>query len=136
MAVFQSPLFRKLLVSAFVLIAGTLLVLDSFLTTGVAGRETQSMQHRLTAEARILKGEVADVDPARLEHWAKEASTRSQTRVTIVDPQGTVLADSERDPETMENHANRTEILQAHRGQVGVSTRYSTTLTGISATWH
>jgi two-component system phosphate regulon sensor histidine kinase PhoR len=39
-----------------------------------------------------------------------------------------VLADSERDPETMENHANRTEILQAHRGQVGVSIRYSTTL--------
>ncbi len=128
MAVFQSPLFRKLLVSAFVLIAGALLVLDSFLTTGVAERETQSVQRRLTAEARILKGEVADVDPARLENWAKEASTRSQTRVTIVDPQGTVLADSERDPETMENHANRTEILQAHRGQVGVSTRYSTTL--------
>ena len=128
MAVFQSPLFRKLLVSAFVLIAGALLVLDSFLTTGVAKRETQSVQHRLTAEARILKGEVADVDPARLENWAKEASTRSQTRVTIVDPQGTVLADSERDPETMENHANRTEILQAHRGQVGVSVRYSTTL--------
>ncbi len=70
MAVFQSPLFRKLLVSAFVLIAGTLLVLDSFLTTGVAKRETQSVQHRLTAEARILKGEVADVDPARLENWA------------------------------------------------------------------
>ena len=128
MAVFQSPLFRKLLVSAFVLIAGTLLVLDSFLTTGVAERETQSVQHRLTAEARILKGEVADVDPARLKNWTKEASKRSQTRVTIVDPQGTVLADSERDPETMENHANRTEILQAHRGQVGVSVRYSTTL--------
>jgi len=127
-AVFQSPLFRKLLVSAFVLIAGTLLVLDSFLTTGVAKRETQSVQHRLTAEARILKGEVADVDPARLKNWTKEASKRSQTRVTIVDPQGTVLADSERDPETMENHANRTEILQAHRGQVGVSVRYSTTL--------
>jgi len=127
-AVFQSPLFRKLLVSAFVLIAGALLVLDSFLTTGVAKRETQSVQHRLTAEARILKGEVADVDPARLKNWTKEASKRSQTRVTIVDPQGTVLADSERDPETMENHANRTEILQAHRGQVGVSIRYSTTL--------
>jgi hypothetical protein len=52
-AVFQSPLFRKLLVSAFVLIAGALLVLDSFLTTGVAERETQSVQHRLTAEARV-----------------------------------------------------------------------------------
>ena len=40
------------------------------------------MQDRLTAEAHILKGEVADVDPARLENWAKEASTRSQASLT------------------------------------------------------
>ncbi len=75
-----------------------------------------------------LASRTGPIDPARLKNWTKEASKRSQTRVTIVDPQGTVLADSERDPETMENHANRTEILQAHRGQVGVSVRYSTTL--------
>ena len=128
MAVFQSPLFRKLLISAFVLIAGTLLVLDSFLEHYVAGREAQNVQHRLTVGARILEGEVPGVDPSGLENWAKEASARSQSRVTIVDPQGAVLADSEHDPETMENHADRPEILQAHRGQTGVSIRHSATL--------
>lgn len=128
MAVFQSPLFRKLLVSAFVLIAGPLLVLDSFLTTFVAGQERRSAQHRLTAEARILRGELSGVDPMGLENWAKDRSALSQTRITIVDPQGRVLADSERDPETMENHAGRPEILQARRGQVGVSIRHSATL--------
>jgi two-component system phosphate regulon sensor histidine kinase PhoR len=127
-AVFQSPLFRKLLIGAFVLIAGALLVLDFFLTTYLARRETQSVQHRLTVEARILQGEVSDLVPARLNNWAKEASARSQTRITIVDLQGTVLADSENDPLTMENHATRPEILQAHRGPVGVSIRHSATL--------
>jgi two-component system phosphate regulon sensor histidine kinase PhoR len=127
-AVLRSPLFRKLLISAFVLIAGTLLVLDSFLTSYVAGRETQSVQHRLTAGARIFEDEVSGVDPFGMENWAKEASARSQSRVTIVDPQGAVLADSEHDPETMENHADRPEILQAHRGQTGVSIRHSATL--------
>jgi len=126
--VFQSSLFRKLLISAFVLIAVPLLVLDSFLTSFVARQETQSAQRRLTAEARIVRGEVSNIDPAGLDKWAKNASVLSQTRVTIVDPQGTVLADSEHDPETMENHANRPEIVQARGGQVGVAIRHSTTL--------
>jgi two-component system phosphate regulon sensor histidine kinase PhoR len=127
-AVFKSPLFRKLFISAFFLISTTLVVLDSFLTTYIGKRETQSVQHRLTAEARILEGEVPGIAPSGLASWANQVSARAQARVTVVDPQGTVLADSEHDPETMENHAHRPEILQAHRGEVGVSIRHSATL--------
>lgn len=125
---FHSPLFRKLLISAFFLIAATLLGLDFFLTSYIAGRETQSVQHRLTSEARILREEVPDGGSGRLEAWAKEASRRAQARITVIDPAGAVLADSEHDPETMENHANRPEIRAAYTGQVGVSIRHSVTL--------
>ncbi len=128
MAVFHSPLFRKLLISTFVLIAATLLILDSFLTAYIGQRETQAVQHRLTVEARILSGEAPAIAPARLEDWAKQVAARAQARVTVVDPKGSVLADSEHDPETMENHANRPEIRQAYTGQVGVSIRHSATL--------
>jgi two-component system phosphate regulon sensor histidine kinase PhoR len=121
-------LFRKLLVSAFLLIAATLLGLDFFLTTYIADRETQSVQHRLTAEARILREEVPDAESVHLEAWAKDVSRRAQARITVIEPGGTVLADSEHDPETMENHANRPEIQQAYAGQVGVSIRHSATL--------
>ena len=128
MAVFKSPLFRKLFISAFFLTIATLVVLDSFLTTYIGRRETLSVQHRLTSEARILEGEAAGIAPPDLASWSSQASVRSQARVTIVDPQGRVLADSEHDPETMENHAQRPEILQARRGEVGVSIRHSATL--------
>ncbi len=128
MAVFHSPLFRKLLISTFILIAATLLILDSFLTAYIGQRETQSVQHRLTVEARILSGEAPAIAPARLEDWAKQVAARAQARVTIVDPKGAVLADSEHDPETMENHASRPEIIQAYAGKVGVSIRHSATL--------
>jgi two-component system phosphate regulon sensor histidine kinase PhoR len=127
-SVLHSPLFRKLLVSAFLLIAVTLLGLDFFLTRYIADRETQSVQQRLTAEARILREEVPDVASAQLEAWAKDVSRRAQARITVIEPSGTVLADSEHDPETMENHANRPEIRQAYAGQVGVSIRHSATL--------
>ena len=126
--VIRSPLFQKLLFSAFLLITATLLFLDFFLTGYIAARETQAVQHRLTMEARILAGEARAVTAAHMEGWAKEASARAQARVTFVDPKGAVLADSEHDPETMENHSNRPEIQQAFAGGEGQSVRHSATL--------
>lgn len=50
------------------------------------------------------------------------------TRMTIIDPEGIVVADSEKNPKLMENHKTRPEILQALIGQVGTSLRFSTTV--------
>ena len=49
-------------------------------------------------------------------------------RVTIINPKGTVLCDSEADVKNMENHAQRPEISQALLGKRGTSTRISATL--------
>ncbi len=125
---FRSPIFRKLLASAFVLIAVTLAVVDFYLTRYTAGREVQSVEQQLEAEARILETEAANVPRPQLEDWARQASHRSRARVTIVDPNGVALADSHHDPETMENHATRPEIIAAYRDGVGSSTRHSATI--------
>jgi two-component system phosphate regulon sensor histidine kinase PhoR len=49
-------------------------------------------------------------------------------RATVIDPTGKVLADSEADPSTMENHAHRREFVSALAGEVGVEERKSQTL--------
>jgi len=54
--------------------------------------------------------------------------SETNTRITLVDTDGTVLADSEQDPAAMENHGSRDEIRTALAGTTGVSQRYSTTL--------
>ena len=128
MGVFRSLLFRKLLISAFSLIAVTLLALDFPLTNYISEREKDSVRARLTGQARVIAGEISEAPRARLEEWAKDVGARAQARVTVIDPQGVVFADSQHDPETMENHANRPEILQAKTGGVGVSIRHSATL--------
>jgi len=125
---FRSPIFRKLLASAFLLIAVTLVVLDFYLTRYTAAREVQSVQQRLEAEARILETEAAAVPLPELEDWARQASQRTGARVTIVDPKGLALADSHHDPESMENHATRPEIVAAYQQGVGNSTRHSATI--------
>jgi len=49
-------------------------------------------------------------------------------RATVIDPTGKVLADSEADPNTMENHASRREFVAALSGQLAADERKSQTL--------
>ncbi|MFZ2055719.1 MAG: ATP-binding protein [Candidatus Aminicenantales bacterium] len=63
-----------------------------------------------------------------LETFLQEHGRKIGARLSVIDPQGIVLADSERDPTTMENHRFRPEISRALEGRPGRSLRYSTTV--------
>jgi two-component system phosphate regulon sensor histidine kinase PhoR len=52
----------------------------------------------------------------------------TDTRLTVIDADGVVLADSHEDPAVMENHGTRPEILSARKSEYGTSSRYSQTL--------
>ncbi len=124
----RSPIFRKILGSAILLIGATLLGLDFYLTRYTANREVEQVRERLASDARILAGDIVTIQKTDLEAWAKDAGQRAQTRVTFITPAGTVLADSQHDPETMENHAGRPEIREAVSHGMGSSIRHSATL--------
>jgi len=82
----NSPIFRKLLFSAFALIAITLGWLDFYLTRYTAAQQRSSIGRRLERRGAHPGGELESVDPARLEDWARGAETRAQARVTVIDP--------------------------------------------------
>jgi len=67
-------------------------------------------------------------DYKRLDSLVKEVGKNTNTRITIIAPDGRVLADSEMDPHLMENHSNRPEVIQAKTKGFGKSLRFSTTL--------
>src|SRR5215467_4122724 len=121
-----NSIFRKLLLSGFLLIVVSLLIMDFYLTRYLADQQTEAVKQRLAAQARVLAGEL----PATpmLEAWARSSEERAEARITIIDPGGRVLADSQHDPETMENHAGRPEIREALRGRTGHSIRHSATI--------
>lgn len=125
---FRSPIFRKLFLSASLLIVATLAVLYFYLARYVARYEAENVEQRLEAQARLLVSEAATIPRNRIEDWARQAGARARARVTLIDSAGVVLADSEHDPETMENHAQRPEVLEARRSGRGVSVRHSHTL--------
>lgn len=91
-----------------------------------------SLSNNLETLARSLEWEVVSYIDANkfeeLDAFVKEFGTRIQTRITVVDREGVVLADSDEDPGSMENHKFRPEIFQAFGGNVGQSIRYSKTV--------
>jgi two-component system phosphate regulon sensor histidine kinase PhoR len=123
-----SPLFRKLPLTALLAILVAVTGLDLLLSRYIAGRETLHAQQQLAAQALILAGELGSASESGLAEWTREAAARAKCRITIIDPSGTVLADSEHDPATMENHAQRSEVADALKGKQGLAVRHSATL--------
>lgn len=62
-----------------------------------------------------------------LQAWVREMAA-SGARITVITAQGLVLADSQSDPQTMENHAGRPELQDALANGSGHSIRHSVTI--------
>jgi len=63
-----------------------------------------------------------------MDSFVKEFGKEINTRITVVDKEGVVLADSDENPKTMVNHKFRPEISRALAGEVGRSLRFSGTV--------
>jgi len=83
----------------------------------------------LLVRARILANELTpsftNAPPSDIDGRCKEFGRMTQTRVTVVLPDGRVIGDSDQNPSSMENHSDRPEVAAAMTGQIGKSVRFS-----------
>jgi two-component system phosphate regulon sensor histidine kinase PhoR len=63
-----------------------------------------------------------------LEEFVRQTGRRAATRITVIDIDGVVLADSNEDHTLMDNHRTRPEVVPALAGETGFSVRRSRTL--------
>jgi two-component system phosphate regulon sensor histidine kinase PhoR len=124
----SGSLFRKLLLSAIALVAITIVAFDYAITKYLGNQNEARVEERLRIEAQILAAELNRVQPRQTTNWTTTASHLANARVTLMDRQGHVLADSEHDASTMENHAEREEMKAALAGKTGSAIRRSATL--------
>lgn len=75
----------------------------------------------------ILTNE-AEKDSLDFQAFADEYSSKSKVRITIIDMEGTVVADSDEDHLVMDNHAYRNEVSSAIKGEIASNIRYSDTI--------
>ena len=84
----------------------------------------------LTARAGLIRSRVGALlgDTPELRSFCVQVGRESVTRITVISKDGSVLADSNERPESMENHLKRPEIARAFAGEKGQSLRFSKTL--------
>ena len=89
-------------------------------------------QADLEVSGRLLQEQVvrllSPLDEKAVDLLCKDAAGQTDTRVTVVLPDGRVVGDSEEAPANMDNHRDRNEIREAYRGKIGMSIRHSDTI--------
>jgi len=129
-------LFWKFAFAFLALLAGVLLAVDFFAERSLRDDYERTGFEKLNAIARIAQADFPRWAPASLgnpedlsalREWVAQMAA-SGARVTVITADGHVLADSQSDPQTMENHAKRPEILEAMANGDGRSIRFSVTI--------
>jgi len=121
--IFGGYLFVTLVLSGLVLAFSFAGIREFYIES--ATRDLRNLGVAVEASATPL---VAEKNYRALDALVKKIGREIRTRITIISPDGTVLADSEADPRTMENHRTRTEVAQALEGRMGRFLRMSGTL--------
>ena len=129
-------LFWKLGFAFFALLIAVLLPVDYYAERTLRRDYERTGFEQLSSIARIA---LASPPPASslsttsrtpspaLREWLTKMAA-SGVRVTVITSDGLVLADSQSDPQTMENHAGRPEIRDALATGDGLSVRHSVTI--------
>ncbi len=124
---------RRLITYYLVVIAVIVLLMGAFFIWFLSNYYMETLRENLYNQARlsaVLVEEMLarDAAQAELDQISKSLGDELGLRLTLVAPDGTVLADSAENPALMENHGSRPEIIEAMEMKKGIATRYSVTL--------
>ncbi len=127
----RRSVFLKLLAAFVLVIATATATLDVAIRRAWEDSLRHEIERAMVQKTRLFALRVETDRSRPLQQLVNEEAAAGDARATVIDRSGKVLADSEANPERMENHATRPEFITAFQGGIGMATRWSHTL-GIS----
>ena len=126
----RRPLFLQLFLTYMPLIVSGLFVLlllvNNVIKTVYYDQTERSLESQAKIFERILKNKTRE-DISHQKFCDKYGGVIN-ARVTIIDKDGQVLGDSDKNPKQMDNHLLRPEIVEAAKFSVGTTKRFSETI--------
>lgn len=107
---------------------GTTSIIFTTFRTAFRERAMEDLTRSAYALVPTIQYNLLDTTNSTLDSVIDTAALNMNTRITVIGRDGSVIADSEKDPEEMENHRTRVEVIAAFNGIPGHSVRYSETL--------
>ncbi|MCX5848447.1 MAG: hypothetical protein NTW65_03235, partial [Deltaproteobacteria bacterium] len=120
----KKNLFYKIFFSYLVIIGISFFLLDVFMRSEVKDVLTAHIETELLSYAKLIDQTSLEKASEHLNQVAKI----SQSRITLIDERGKVLADSEKEAALLENHFNRPELQEARLRGTGKSVRFSNSI--------
>jgi two-component system, OmpR family, phosphate regulon sensor histidine kinase PhoR len=124
----RARLFWRLGLTYVALLVAILIAVDLYSSRVIRSQAIRLANSELTSLLNVAETRPPQAsDPDDLRKWT-EWMAKSGARVSIIDSNGRVLADSAADATKMENHANRPEVQQAMAEGRGQAVHHSVTL--------
>jgi len=125
----RNRIFFKLLAAFALVIAAATVTLDFSIRRAWESSLRQEIERNLRQKTAMFANRVnSDRSQHSLRDIVSQEGQAAGARATVIDAQGKVLADSEADAASMENHARRPEFVAALKGEVGTDARRSRTV--------
>ena len=127
----RNRIFLKLMAAFALVIAAATVTLDVSIRHAWEDSLRQEIERNLRQKTQMFADRVNAVRDSPSASWqdiVSQAAQAAGARATIIDARGRVLADSESDTASIENHAARPEFAAALKNQPGTDTRQSQTV--------
>lgn len=124
----KSRIFLKLLAVFVLVIAAATLTFDFSIQGAWENSLRREIERNLREKTLMFARRVNSDNAHDLQNITSQEAQAAGARATVIDADGKVLADSEANPDSMENHARRPEFAIALKGDVGLDTRDSKTV--------
>lgn len=121
-------IFFKLILTLVGLLAVTAIGIQHLVTLVTERSYMDELRQSLETQARIAELSLRVARTGTVERTIDQIAEKSGVRGTLIRADGSVVADSEADPATMENHAKRPEFVLALDGSTGSDIRLSRTV--------
>ena len=120
----QKKLFWQIFPISLVIILSTISLVGWYGSRSVDRFYIEELGNELENRAYLVRSQVLGLldggDVAELRQFAVDSGRASGTRITVINPEGIVLADTNEDPDKMDNHRMRPEINTAFDGTPGI----------------
>ena len=118
----KRPFFWHIFPAFFLLILLICIGITAYITQVVRDFHFHGTELNLKTCAILLEkqiGSAIDTSGIQLDEFCKQYGARAGLRITVILPTGRVIADSEKDPSTMDNHGTPISLFTVNRWVTG-----------------
>lgn len=123
---------KKILGAFFIVLLLGILLTGSLFMGLIRSSYMNELEARLISNGKLIEQFLTETElslaEGELNKIVKEYGDRIEARITLINGQGVVVADNAAEKSNMENHWERQEVKRALEGEIGTTTRYSSTL--------